>query len=58
MLISFFADYDDEGDGDNKKNNNNKVGRSFSSIGCLRVLSISVYQLLGTVVHSSFCPLL
>ena len=27
------------------------------NIGCLRVLSTSVYQLLGTLVHSSFYPL-
>jgi hypothetical protein len=31
---------------------------SFRNIGCLRVLSTSVYQLLGTLVQSRFYPLL
>ena len=40
-------------------NNNNNKSPSFLSrnIGCLRVLSTSVYQLLRTSVHSSSCPL-
>jgi hypothetical protein len=28
------------------------------NVGCLRVLSTSAYQLLGTLVHSNFYPLL
>ena len=42
----------------NNNNNNNNVRCSFRNIGCLWVLSTSVYQLPGTLVHSSFYPLL
>jgi hypothetical protein len=37
--------------------NNNRVHCSFRNIGCLRVLSTSVYQMPRTLVRSSFYPL-
>ena len=41
----------------NNNNNNNKVHCSFRNMGCLWVLSTSVYQLTRTLVRSSFYPL-